>query len=117
MTIIPYDKVDFVWIKNHYDIHLKGLCRYNGELCEFETDYPDTPEEWNNPKVFIKNLTWYEKLRWLINKKLFEWCVGYHWSYPQRLDKSKRYFKMRRPKWLFKILFDTYYGKYNIFRR
>ena len=71
---INYDDVDFVWVSDHYDIHLRGLCRHNGELCEFETD-------WESEKVEIKPLSVPQKLRWLLSKKLFEWFVGYHWTY------------------------------------
>ena len=46
ITTINYDEVDFVWIQNHWDIHLSGLCNYKGNLCEFKTIVGQW--EWND---------------------------------------------------------------------
>ena len=35
---IPMKQVDFVWVSNHWNVHLDGLCRYKGELCRFTSD-------------------------------------------------------------------------------
>lgn len=95
-----YNEVDFVWVSDHYDLHLTGICRDNGKLCRFETDY-DTTE------VSIFELSLLEKVMWLCQKKLFEWCVGYHWSYPEK--KRGAVFGGRKPEWFWNALLKIYY--------
>ena len=75
VKISPYHLVDFCWINGHYDVHLSGLCFYDGELCRFETDY-DTHE------VFIFSLNYFEKIKWKLRKRLFEIFVSKNWTYP-----------------------------------
>lgn len=102
-----YNEVDFVWISNHYDIHLAGLCRVDGRLHRFETN-DDTRE------VTIYRLTRIAKIRWILKKKLFEFCVGYHWTYPNR--KQGLNWQYRRPEWLWKIVFVGYYKCNKLFQ-
>lgn len=97
-----YDSVDFVWIANHYDLHLTGLCREQGKLCRFTTDY-DTAE------VKIYRLLLKEKIQWLWRKKMFEWFVGYHWTY--RNGKRNMNYGRRKSKWFWKLVMRAYYGK------
>ena len=73
-----------------------GLLRFGGELCRFETHY-------HRCEVSVYRLTQAEKLKWLARKKLFELCVGYHWSY--RRESMEHWFGGRRPEWLHKMLF------------
>ncbi len=125
LTEIPYRDVDFVWVSSHWDIHLSGLCRYNGKLCQFSTTQENNPE-WDekrdaedddyNISPFITTCAIYslslkEKAKWLFKKKKFEWAVGYHWTYPYRNDWNhpKRHFFIRRPKWLYRALFNFHY--------
>lgn len=98
ITTINYHDVNFIWISCHYDIHLKGLCLYDNKLCRFEVNY-NSPE-----KCEIYSLTILEKIKWSLNKKLFEWCIGYHWTYP--LGRS---FGKRSPKWFWNKIFFIYY--------
>jgi hypothetical protein len=107
---VKYDEVEFVFITNHYDIHLNGVCNYNGELCEFKNKYPDYNEEkddWEEMIVEIYQLTPYEKFKWYKKKFLFEKLVGYHWTYKNK--KRINGFYYRNPRWLYKILFKLYY--------
>ena len=62
---IPYNKVDFVWISDHYDIHLEGICKHNNELCRFITDY-------DSLICTLSSLTSWEKIQWLRQKWFFE---------------------------------------------
>jgi len=103
LGVIRYEdaKDKWVWIANHYDLHLSGLLRFGGELCRFETHY-------HRCEVSVYRLTQAEKLKWLARKKLFELCVGYHWSYPERKHGAR--FCGRRPEWLHKMLFRLYYA-------
>ena len=96
----PYDEMEFVWIENHYDIHLYGLCREEGKLHRFKADY-DTAE------CIIYRLSLAEKINWVIKKSLFEWCIGFHWSYPNRKNGVR--FHYRRPRWLFGLIYKFYY--------
>ena len=100
--------MDFVFVSHHYDYHLAGLCRVNGKLCEFVTDYPDNKEEEKDPICEVYELSWFRKVKALASKKLFEICVGYHWTYPNRALGARFYY--RKPKWLFKLLYKLYYA-------
>lgn len=107
---INYENVEFRFISNHYDVHLNGTCIYNGELCEFKNQYPDLDEEtdeWEEMIVEIYQLTFKEKFEWYKRQWLFENCVGYHWTYPQRKEGKSFYY--RKPQWLYKRLFNLYY--------
>jgi hypothetical protein len=84
-TTIDYDDVAFFWICDHRDIHLGGLCFFQGELCMFETQLPTSPSNKNEPlSCEIYSLNRLEKFRWLTRKWKFEICVGKHWTYPHR---------------------------------
>ena len=96
----------FVWINDHYDMHLSGTCIYRGELCYFETDYQPNYE---NRYYEIHDLTRWEKIKWKFRQKLFEICVGYHWSYKNKNRIWNSGIKTRKPKWLFRILMELYY--------
>lgn len=104
MLLIPYKKVNFLWITNHYDVHLSGLCVINNKICLFNTivDY-DTGEydSYDDLMCKITQLTFLEKLKFLFEKWLFELCVGTHWTYPDRLLGS-------RPKDSNSILYKVY---------
>jgi hypothetical protein len=115
---VDYNDLEFVWVSSHYDVHLAGLCRYQGQLCKFTTDMQDNPN-WDRERArndddyeedlyiltcTVYKLSFVEKLKELYSKKKFEWCVGYHWSYPDRGN-----FYIRKPKWLFRALFNWHY--------
>lgn len=107
---IPYENVDFKFISSHYDVHLKGTCIYNNELCEFNNEYPEYDENTDDYKdmfVEIYKLNWISKIKWYWKQWLFEQCVGYHWSYPFRKYGFSFYY--RKPKWLYVKLFNWYY--------
>tara|TARA_Y100000310_G_scaffold331295_1_gene404595 strand:- start:143 stop:493 length:351 start_codon:yes stop_codon:yes gene_type:complete len=111
MIIKKYEEVDFLWISSHWDIHLKGLCKERGKLCRFETDdellgYEENDKQTN---VRIYDLSFLEKIKWIFNKKTFEWFVGYHWTYPYR-EKETRKFGSRRPNWFWHLTFLFYYS-------
>jgi len=97
---MKYKDMNFVWIEDHYDIHLEGLCKHKGELCRFTTEY-------DTMVCTIYPLSIFGKLRWLFRKKLFELCVGYHWTYKQKVRQGRFYY--RKPIWFYKLLFKIYY--------
>jgi hypothetical protein len=103
---LPYDKVDFRWISSHYDVHLKGSCMINGSLHEFENDHPEDDKEM---MVRIYKLDLISKLKWYWMQWCFEKCVGYHWTYPQRKQGQRFYY--RKPKWLYVRIFNWYYKR------
>ena len=45
IKILPYDKVQFKFISDHYDVHLNGSCIYENSICEFKSDYPNYDED------------------------------------------------------------------------
>lgn len=93
--------MDFVWVSNHYDVHLSGLCRYGGQLCTFQCENPHE----DGPVFYtVEQLSDLNKLKWLTKKKLFEFCIDYYWTYPDRT-----HYHTRRPKWLTALLFGLYY--------
>lgn len=104
---VPYTKVNFFWISNHYDIHLSGLCKMNGELMWFIT--PKVPA-WNEryPKVHLFKLTRREKIRLLARKWWFEFCIGKHWTAPN-FRKPPKPFKHFR--WFHQMMYNFYYRK------
>lgn len=119
-----YADIDFVWVSNHWDFHRGGLCRHNGELAEFSC-IDEIPEEgWGTCGddcdgcplceyvivCQIKPLSWMQQRKWLARKWLFEFCVGHHWTYPQRRNGER--FKSRKPRWLGALLFSLYYKKW-----
>lgn len=93
--------VKFKFISIHYDIHLAGLCLYNGELSRFKCNYPEWDEEndkWDDVYAKIFKLSLRDKIRWKLRQWLFEKCVGYHWSYKN--NKRCDNYRIRKPKWL-----------------
>jgi len=117
LTIIPYNEIDFVFVSDHWDVHLTGLCRDNKKLCYFSLEDIDTDI------YAIYSLTFWEKINWVRRKKLFEWCVGYHCTYPQIKKKYDIRVKngvyinpygQRWPRWFWHVVMKTYYLKLRI---
>lgn len=101
LAIEQYNKVQFLFIRDHYDIHLAGLCRYKNKVCLFITDY-------GTMLVSIYSLDIIEKIWYIAKKKLFELCIGYHWTYPYRKQGLK--YRLRKPEWFWRIIFNCYYS-------
>ena len=102
VSVERYEHTDFVWVADHYDFHLKGLCRFNKKLCVFITDQDSDPL-----LVTIVSMSVGSKLLYLIRKTLFELMVGTHWTY--RDGKLPIRFRLRRPKWLWARIMKLYY--------
>jgi hypothetical protein len=102
LATIPYEEMHFVYIMNHYDVHLEGLCEVCDELLYFKTI---NPEE-DNIKCDVFLLSTGEKIKYRFKKFLFEQMVGYHWS---RDSNKRKGFYYRKPLWLYKRLFKLYY--------
>jgi len=94
--------LDIVYVTSFYDIPLAGLCRYEGKIQKFETDY-DTEES------TIIFLTPMQRFRALWSKWLFEICVGTHQSYEN--GKRAHYFYWRKPKFLHVFLYKSYFKR------
>lgn len=82
---LPLHLLKLRFVSDYYDHPLAGVCFYEGEWMEFY--YP--PENGlkhysrkNKFKVHLFRLTAWEKLKWAYAIKLFEVCVGRHWSFP-----------------------------------
>lgn len=71
---IPAEDLDLVWVSDYYDQPLTGLCRVDGRWCAFDWGY-------RQPTVAVTELRPWSRWRWWARKRLFERCVGYHWSY------------------------------------
>lgn len=114
VKIVPYDKMEFVWINNHYDCHLSGLCRYHNKLYKFRTFFRCVTECDGPPDCSLYHLSIVDKVLWLSKKKMFEWCIGYHWSYKDGIILEPRY-KFRKPRWFWNRVFNIYYkvGRFN----
>lgn len=104
---IPYRHVNFLWVSNHYDVHLEGLCLVRGKIMRFEMPRDRFREEM--PRLHVFKLGFLEKLHWLAKKKAFEICVGKHWTYPDR--KHGVHFHIRKPEWLSRLLLNVYYKR------
>ena len=100
---VEYKNMNFVWVSKHYDFHLEGLCKFNNKLCKFKLS-----DNWDNidlNTVIFYNIYYLdllEKLEWLIRKKLFEICIGKHWTYPREDFTVNKHFYS-------KTLFKLYY--------
>ena len=107
IATLPYDEIKFVWINNHYDVHLSGLCKLGNTLFYFKTvNHEDYYEDDTELMCDLFDLTLYEEMKWRMRKFLFEQMVGHHWSYPKRNNKG---FYLRKPRWLYRLLFTLYY--------
>lgn len=98
--MMKLDDLDIVYVNSFYDIPLAGLCRYNGKIERFEVDYDTLKAE-----IFL--LTPWQRFKALLNKKLFEICVGSHWTYKN--GKRSCYFYWRKPVIIHKMLHNLYY--------
>jgi hypothetical protein len=107
VKVISYDDLKHMrlFVTNHWDVNLDGLCRVDGELCRFATVLDG---EGDVECVHIYRMTRMEKLRGLLRKRLFEVCVGRHWTFPDR-DRGAHY-RVRKPKWLHHTLVWLFYG-------
>lgn len=103
IATLSYDDIDFVWVNNHYDVHISGLCRLGFSLFYFKTINHDSDDEL---MCEVYMLSFWEEVRWRLKKFFFERMVGYHWSYPKR---KNGHFHYRKPEWLYKGLFWLYY--------
>lgn len=101
MGKLPYKNLKLVWVTDFYDRPMKGLCKYMGSICYFEGFY-------GCKFVQIYSLNNFEKVKWRLNKKLFEIMIGYHWSYPERDNGAKP--RNTRFKKLDNFLFGFYFG-------
>jgi len=110
---LPYDKVDFIWVKSHYDVHLEGLCRVNNKIHRFkiasEFGYDEDLDDYVLPIMNVYKLSKVDKIKWLFRKWLFEVCVGKHFTYPDRKNGVRFYTKS--PKWFWNKVFRLYYWK------
>lgn len=109
IATLRYDEIKFVWVSSHYDVHLSGLCKMGNTLFYFKTiNYEDLYDDDKELMCEIYDLTFTEDIKWRLKKLFFEKMVGYHWSYPQRKEWARFYY--RRPVWLSKFLFKLYYS-------
>lgn len=107
IATLPYNEIDFVWISNHYDVHISGLCKMGYTLFYFKTiNYIDLYDRDEELMCDVYMLSFMEEIKWKLKKFFFERMVGYHWSYPKR---KNNHFHYRKPQWLYKLLFKLYY--------
>lgn len=103
IATLSYDDIDFVWVNNHYDVHISGLCKLGFSLFYFKTINHDSDEELMCEVYMLSTV---EEIKWKLKKFFFEQMVGYHWTYPKR---KNSHFHYRKPEWLYMILFKLYY--------
>jgi hypothetical protein len=103
IATLSYDDIDFVWVDNHYDVHISGLCKLGFSLFYFKTINHDSDEELMCEVYMLSTI---EEIKWKLKKFFFEQMVGYHWTYPKR---KNSHFHYRKPEWLYMILFKLYY--------
>ena len=109
IATIGYDEVDYIWISNFLEIPAEGTCMYENKFCEFlqKTTQRKNNKKFETLKVEIYPVSFFRKLKLKFNQRLFEICVGYHFSYGHEDFVKSFYF--RKPKWLYRILFEFYY--------
>ncbi|MDG1950312.1 MAG: hypothetical protein P8J32_05875 [bacterium] len=120
---VKEEEIDFVWVTNHWDIHLDGICKHKGKLCKFhcvemgywkpieEEGVPedDWDDDWVDSIYEITFLSFQEKVKWKWSQWKFEAFVGKHWSY--RNGKRGKRFGEGRPRWWVNWAFKWYYSK------
>lgn len=73
---MPPEHIRLVWVASFYDGPLSGLCRVRGKLQRFER-LPDAH------RYRVYDLTFMERVRWVLSWRLFEVFVGTHCSFPR----------------------------------
>lgn len=96
---LPRKALRIVYVSSYYDYPLVGTCRVRGVFCKF------TVIGCTGKRYRIHRLTWIEKIQWRWRQRLFEACVGTHWTYPKRTN-----FVQRRPFWFWRLVTNLYYG-------
>ena len=92
-----------------------GTCIYNNNICLFKGDcdyvkkeIPIEDEEYDIIYTYeVYSLNIFEKIKWLYKQKMFEWCVGYHFTYTNNRRLNQFYY--RNPKWFYKLIFKWYF--------
>lgn len=115
MTILTAKQIrdSMYWHCGYWDGPLSGLCFHDGELCRFECaehggwDGEEGAEHYVERTYRVIPLTRWERFRWLLRKRVFEMCVGYHCTYPHRYGGVG--FVRGRWGWLSRLLFVGYY--------
>lgn len=96
--LVNRDEFEIVFVTNYWDLPLDGLCKYKGELYKFKiTWYDEEPTE----RYVLEPLSIQEKLFEIFRKKMFEWMVGYHWTYINGKRNSTIQLKPRWLRWLY----------------
>lgn len=101
VTKITYEQLYVVFVTNFYDIPLEGLCMWKGKLERFEID------DYEEATYKVVHVNAFQRIAERIRKKMFEWCVGYHWTYDN--GRRTRYYYQWQPVWLHNALFKLYY--------
>lgn len=78
--------LNYLYVRDHYDHPLEGLCIIENKIHRFERDYETDDYE-------IYSLTKIEIMWSLFDKWLFEKCVNNIWSYDQeeKLERGASY--------------------------
>lgn len=115
MSKLVTDKDQFQrWFTNFkYDDLENGLAVYNGKIVWYsaaddriELDDEDEPIQ----QIYVSELTFFETIKHTFNKKLFEICVGKHWSYDLKTGyRIEKYFVMKGSSWFRQSLYEMYY--------
>lgn len=95
--MIRYSELDIVFVESYYDIPLEGLCLYKNKIERFEVVDYDLAD------YKIVPLTTFQRWSALLNKRMFEFCVGTHWSY--KLPKDQRFVRRRADDFWFLVYY------------
>ncbi|PNX49186.1 MAG: hypothetical protein BV459_00505 [Thermoplasmata archaeon M11B2D] len=116
ITTVFYREVDFLWVSSYYDVNLSGLCYHNHRLCWFvtrENMFCASPSDTFVTKVDIYQLTYWQTIHASLRKKMFEWFVGYHCTFPNRKQGARqKYYSATNifSKAWYGLLRNVYYG-------
>lgn len=107
MIKVHWREMHFVFVSGFYDIPLSGTCIHDGKLCRFHIEVLEGDQYQETEYYIITPLTRWEAFKARFNQKMFEMCVGKHWSYDGNRRRSHYY--VRSPEWLHNLLFRAYY--------
>jgi len=83
-----------------------GIGWYNGDMHEFYQRYSGHEK---SLVIDALKLSHFDRIKWFIRRKLFELCVGKHYTYVD--GKRNNSFYIKKPDFIYKKLYKLYYKR------
>lgn len=101
-----------IWVTSYYDYPLEGYCWYNSRrhyfICiESDNELEEGSTHFEKLYYYIYELDFIEYVKSIIDQKLFEICVGYHYTFKNGSRLGD--YHLKSPEWFWKIVQTIYY--------